>query len=77
MDLKTRLIIPSAKMHSIDVRPIEDALSASVVVANCTTCCYATWSDDGTQLACQMANNITPPLWAVAIGCKNYDYLPF
>lgn len=77
MELKTRAIL----IHSITAdtaknAAIEDTLNSTLVVRNCANCTYARWNDDKTEVYCETARS-APPLWAVAIGCANFDYLPF
>lgn len=78
MKLKTRAIL----IHNItdgDVAKsdaIEAALNETLIVRNCANCTYSQWNEDKTTVYCDKALT-APPLWAVAMGCTNFDYLPF
>lgn len=75
MQLKTRsvLIIPTV---NVEQQKIEDVINAVTVVHNCANCYKASWNADKTTVYCEGAN-ASPPVWAIAMGCANFDYLPF
>lgn len=78
MELKTRAIL----VHNITGgdklknEAIETALNETLIVRNCANCTYSQWNDTKTSVYCERALT-TPPLWAVAMGCTNFDFLPF
>ena len=77
MELKTRAIL----LHNIDgdavkSAAIEAALNETLIVRNCANCAHAEWNDAATTVYCGAARTL-PPLWAVAMGCSNFDFLPF
>lgn len=77
MDLKTRVISiqilnSDPKVH----RAIEDVVNTCFTVRNCGTCLNAEWNDAKTAVMC-MKFKAEPPLWCVAGGCNEHDYLPF
>lgn len=54
----------------------EDMLNEVLVVRNCFNCDYSAWNKDKTAVNCTKFN-ATPPLWAIACGCEEFDYIPF
>lgn len=77
MNLKTRAIL----IRNITGEPnksaaVEDALNETLVVRNCANCTFSQWNADKTSVYCE-AMFTTPPLWAVAMGCAKFDFLPF
>lgn len=75
MELKTRavLIIPTV---NVDEKKIEDVINTITIVRSCANCYKASWNADKTTVYCQSVGT-QPPVWAIAMGCTNFDYLPF
>ena len=83
MVLKTRAIltvnITTATMDDErrkKMKANEDVLNEVLVVSNCFNCEHADWNRDHTAVKCTR-HNMTPPLWCVACGCQDFDYMPF
>ena len=78
MNLKTRAIL----IHNITggdaakSDAIESALNETLVVWNCANCVHGRWDEPKLTVHCD-AMCTTPPLWAVAMGCSKFDYIPF
>lgn len=77
MKLKTRAILVNNITGDFDkTAAIETALNESLVVRNCANCIYSQWNEDKTTIYCEAMFTV-PPLWAVAMGCAKFDFLPF
>lgn len=55
---------------------MQELINGLCVACNCSTCYYAQWNTDKTEVFCSKFLS-QPPIWAVAIGCAEYDHLPF
>lgn len=76
MALQTTVrLIPTYNMTDEQRAFLEPLVASQVIVQGCLTCTYSEW-DDAMNVRCTQFNSV-PPHWAVAIGCQNYDYLPF
>lgn len=75
MELKTRAIVV-VQTEVVPVPAVEEAINTITVVRSCANCYHAQWNDEKTSVYCDKALS-QPPLWAVAMGCNNFDYLPF
>lgn len=75
MDIKTRAIV-TVDPKSLDKNTFEEVLNMITVVRSCANCYHADWNADKTAVKCGKFN-AAPPLWAVAMGCDAFDYLPF
>jgi len=55
---------------------MQNLINGLCIATNCATCYHSQWNADSTQVFCDKYKAV-PPLWAVAAGCAEYDYLPF
>ena len=77
MNLKTRAILINNITGDVaKSSAIETALNATLVVRNCANCIHSQWNADKTSVYCDAMFTV-PPLWAVAMGCAKFDFLPF
>ena len=76
MPLKTELLlIPTHNLDDNNAKMLTALINAQVIPKGCLNCTNATWSD-AHEVRCNVYNN-TPPHWAVAIGCQEFDFIPF
>lgn len=77
MKLKTRAILLRNITGDADSSAaVETALNETLVVRNCANCTHSQWNDEKTSVYCEAMLTV-PPLWAVAMGCAKFDFLPF
>lgn len=76
MHLQTRLrLISVTNIDDATKTLLETLINTQVIAQGCLSCSNADWQDNG-DVTCSYYNS-APPNWAVAIGCTQYDYLPF
>lgn len=76
MDLQTRAILIVPIDGAEKDAAFEESVNRLFVVRSCATCYFSKWNADKTAMTCERVKSV-PPLWAVAMGCKDFDYLPF
>lgn len=76
MDLQTKAILIASTNDEAKDAAFEESVNRLFVVRSCATCYFSKWNADKTEMTCERVK-IVPPLWAVAMGCKDFDYLPF
>lgn len=76
MDLVTKAILIVPIDDDAKNAAFEEAIARLTVVRSCANCYKAIWSDDKTTVTCG-SMGVPPPAWAIAMGCSNFDYLPF
>lgn len=77
MELKTRAILVHNVAGDLTKNAaVETALNETLVVRNCANCVFSQWNAEKTTLYCEAMFTV-PPLWAVAMGCAKFDFLPF
>lgn len=63
-------------MPQAEAAAVESALNTAVGVVGCASCVHSNWNVDGTAVTCEYYRQ-PAPLWAIAVGCQEFDYLPF
>lgn len=76
MHLQTTVrLIPTYKVDDKQREFLEALINSQTIVQGCLSCTHAKWSDKG-DVQCLRYGSV-PPNWAIAVGCGEYDYLPF
>lgn len=76
MKLKPPNIRLIAKSTTGADNAMQELINGLCVACNCATCYYSQWNAENTEVYCTKFHS-TPPTWAIAVGCADYDYIPF